>query len=194
MRWLAGFGYALALVASPLSVSAQVGEEGMEPTVEEQVPEEPAPPSEPSPEEPSLQLKLDDAGVGVVPPPPRTFNGYTLEEMRLRAKRAKIGLGVSGGVLLAGSVMGFVLLGEAAGGVSILVSRPQGRSSPLPRPPRHSWGAASSEQSLPASCCAFVSDSCAGCRESSTTEHRAASNGTSHGRGSCSEPGARSRA
>jgi hypothetical protein len=49
-----------------------------------------------------LQLKLDDAGVGVVPPPPRTPDGYTLEEMELRVKRAEIGLGVSAGLVLVG--------------------------------------------------------------------------------------------
>jgi hypothetical protein len=42
------------------------------------------------------------AGVGVVPPPPRTLDGYTLEEMELRVKRARIGLGVSAGVYALG--------------------------------------------------------------------------------------------
>jgi hypothetical protein len=80
------------LVALPLSASAQAGEES---TTVQPSAEEPAPSAEPAPEEPSLQLKLDDAGVDVVPPPPRTPDGYTLEEMELRVKRAKIGLGVS---------------------------------------------------------------------------------------------------
>jgi len=86
MRYLFGFMCVLALVALPLSASAQDTEEGAtaEPNLQEPVPEEPA-----------LQLKLDPAGVEVVPSPPRTPDGYTLEEMELRVTRAKIGLGVS---------------------------------------------------------------------------------------------------
>ena len=82
----------LAGLAVPQSVSAQPGEEG---TTAEPNAEEPAPSSEPAPEEPALQLKLDDAGLGVVPPPPRTRDRYTLEEMELRVKRARTGLIVS---------------------------------------------------------------------------------------------------
>jgi hypothetical protein len=70
------------------------------------------PSSEPASEEPALQLKLDDTGVDVVPSPPRTADGYTLEEMELRVKRAKIGFGVSVGALLVGSVMGLTALGK----------------------------------------------------------------------------------
>jgi hypothetical protein len=98
MRCLVGFVVVLALVALPLSASAQADEEGTaaEPNlVEEPAPEEPSPPTEPAPEEPALQLKLDAAGVDVTPSPSRTVDGYTLEEMELRVKRAKIGLGVS---------------------------------------------------------------------------------------------------
>ena len=75
-----------ALVALPLSASAQAGQEGKdsEPNLHE-----------PAPEEPALQLNLDAAGVEVAPSPPRTPDGYTLEEADLRVKRAKIGLGVS---------------------------------------------------------------------------------------------------
>ena len=64
MRYLVGFVFLLALVASPLSVSAQTGEEGetTEPNLQE-----PAPPSEPA-----LKLELDAAGVEVAPSPPRT--------------------------------------------------------------------------------------------------------------------------
>ena len=91
-----------ALVALPLSAGAQAAEEGATP---EPSAEEPAPSAEPAPEEPALQLKLDDTGVGVVPSPWRTPDGYTLEEMELRVKRAKIGLGVSGGVCGAGMVL-----------------------------------------------------------------------------------------
>jgi len=104
MRYLVGFVCVLAgLAALPLSASAQAGEqvEASEPDVVEAVPtpepapEEPPPSPETAPEEPALQLKLDAAGVDVVPSPPRTPDGYTLEEMELRVKRAKIGLGVS---------------------------------------------------------------------------------------------------
>jgi hypothetical protein len=55
-----------------------------------------------TPEVPALQLQLDDAGAGVAPRPPRTPDGYTLEEADLRVKRAKIGLGVSALAFVAG--------------------------------------------------------------------------------------------
>jgi hypothetical protein len=116
MRYLVGFVLAMALAVSPLIVSAQDAEEAttVEPNAEEPAPSSEPAPEEPAteakPEEPALELKLDDAGVGVVPSPPRTPDGYTLEEMELRVKRAKIGLGVSGGALLVGLVMGFVAL------------------------------------------------------------------------------------
>ena len=95
------------LVAAPLSASAQDTDKGW---VEEFYPElaprespqapppEPVPKepvSEPAPEEPALQLKLDDAAVEVVPPPPRTPDGYTLEEMDVRVRRARIALGLT---------------------------------------------------------------------------------------------------
>ena len=92
MRYLVGLVLAVALMASPLSVSAQQTEEG---TTPEPSAGEPAPTSEPAPEEPALQLKLDDAGVDVVPPPPRKPDGYTLKEMELRVRRAKIGFAVT---------------------------------------------------------------------------------------------------
>jgi hypothetical protein len=124
MRYVFGLMCVLAgLVASPQSMSAQAAEEGTteeqsvqdaapssEPVPEEPAPlsesasEEPVPQSEPAPEEPALQLKLDDAGVEVASRPSQTFNGYTLEEMKLRVKRAKIGLGVSAAVTVAGVV------------------------------------------------------------------------------------------
>jgi len=82
MRYLIGFMFLLAgLAALPLSASAQAVDEGTEPNVEE-----PAPTSEPAPEEPALELKLDVAGVEVAPSPPRTPEGYTLEEMELRKR------------------------------------------------------------------------------------------------------------
>ena len=101
MRYLVGFVFVLALVSAPLAVSAQAGEEGATP---EPNLEEPAPSAEPTPEEPALQLKLDSAGVEVVPSPPRTADGYTLHEMELRVKRARIGLGVSSIGLVAGGL------------------------------------------------------------------------------------------
>ena len=97
------------LVALPLSVGAQDVEEAA--TAEPGV-QEPAPSFEPPSEQPALQLQLDDAGVEVAPSPPRTEDGYTLEEMELRVERAKIGIGVSGGVFLAGVVMGSIYLAK----------------------------------------------------------------------------------
>jgi len=97
LRYLVGLAGALALLALPLGVSAQADEE----------PSSQEPSSEAAREEPTVQLQLDDAGVEVVPSPPRTADGYTLEEMDARVRRAAIGLGVSGlvfstGVVLAG--------------------------------------------------------------------------------------------
>jgi hypothetical protein len=99
MRYLFGLLCVCALVALPLSASAQAGEAA---TASEENLQEPAPPSEPAPEEPALQLKLDDAGVDVVPSPPRTVDGYTLEEMELRVKRAKMGLLAPAALIVAG--------------------------------------------------------------------------------------------
>jgi hypothetical protein len=102
MRYLVGSVFVLTLVASPLSVSAQDAEEA---TTAEPSAEEPAPPSEPAPEEPALKLELDPAGVEVVPSPPRTPDGYTLEEMDVRVRRAKIGLWSTAGAAVLGGVM-----------------------------------------------------------------------------------------
>jgi hypothetical protein len=103
MRYLVGFGCVLAaLVVSPLSASAQTAEGAA--TAEPGV-QEPAPSSEPAPEEPALQLKLDAAGVDIVPSPPQTVDGYTLEEMELRVRRAKIGLWSTAGATVLGGVM-----------------------------------------------------------------------------------------
>ncbi|NNE18114.1 MAG: hypothetical protein HKN10_06530 [Myxococcales bacterium] len=85
-----------ALSSSPLSASAQ--EEGSTPNRRQ-------PQSEPAQEAPALQLELDPAGVGVVPSPARTGDGYTLKEMERRAQRAKRGLGVSVVPLVAGGMM-----------------------------------------------------------------------------------------
>jgi hypothetical protein len=101
------------LVALPLSVSAQAGEEDAtsEPNLQELAPsfepdpenlKDSVPSSEPASEEPVLQLELDSAGVEVVPSPPRTADGYTLEEIEIHVRRAKIGLAVSAIPFLAG--------------------------------------------------------------------------------------------
>jgi hypothetical protein len=129
---------ALALLALPLSASAQGTDKGW---VEESYPElapresprpppresapkgkgttpepsivqEPALPPEPAPGEPALELTLDDAGVEAVPSP-RTVDGHTLEEMDRRVRRARIGLLSTTGVLVAGVV--FVASWGAAG-------------------------------------------------------------------------------
>jgi hypothetical protein len=93
MRYLGGFVFVVALVASPVSVSAQAVEEGTTPELS--VVQESSPSAEPAPEEPLLEIELDPAGVGVVPSQLRTVDGYTLEEMDVRVRRAKIGLGTS---------------------------------------------------------------------------------------------------
>ena len=114
MRCLFGFLCVCALVGtSPLRVGAQDAAEGAtsEPHLQE-----------PAPEEPALQLKLDAAGVDVVTSPPRTADGYTLEEMDVRLRRAKIGLGVSAGVM----VLGGVLMGVAAPNVNIMTGEDLG--------------------------------------------------------------------
>ena len=110
MRYLLGFLCVWALLGtSPLSVSAQAGEEGATPGPNLQ---EPAASSEPVSEEPALQLQLNSAGVDVVPSPSPTVDGYTLEEMDVRVRRAKIGIGSSalaffvGGILLASGLSG----------------------------------------------------------------------------------------
>ena len=90
MRYVVGFVLALALVASPLSVSAQAGEEG---TPSESNLREPAPASEPAPKGPALQLELDSAGVEVAQSRPTLEEGwYTLEEMDVREWRQPNGL------------------------------------------------------------------------------------------------------
>jgi hypothetical protein len=67
--------------------------------------QEPAPSSEPASEEPVLQIELTPAGVDVAPSQPRTVDGYTLEEMELRVRRARIGLLSTTGVAVVGAVL-----------------------------------------------------------------------------------------
>lgn len=82
--------------------------------------QEPAPSSESAPEEPALQIELTHAGVEVVPSPPPTVDGYTLEEMELRVRRATIGIGSSalaffvGGILVASGLGGACSWGGGA--------------------------------------------------------------------------------
>jgi len=90
------------LVALPLSVSAQAVEEGASPEPNLQ---EATPSSETAPEEPALQLELDAAGVEVVPSPPRTVDGYTLEEMERRVMLARLGVGVSAVPIFVGALL-----------------------------------------------------------------------------------------
>jgi len=89
------------LAASPLSVSAQDAEEQGSRLERWQL-EAFEHPDKPAPEEPALQLKLDEAGVEVAPSPPRTFLGYTLEQLELRKRRAAFGLIVPAALTIAG--------------------------------------------------------------------------------------------
>jgi hypothetical protein len=102
MRYLFGFLCVCALVGNlPLSASGQASEADTTPEPNLQ---EPAPSSQPASEDPALQLQLDKSGVEVVPSPPRTPDGYTLET-ELRVKRAKIGLWSTAGATVVGGVM-----------------------------------------------------------------------------------------
>lgn len=99
------------MMALPQGASAQAEDEAASSEASAQEPV-----SEPAPEEPTLQLQLDDAGVGVTPSPPWPPYGYKLEEAELRARGAKVGLGLSvipfviGATLL--GVSGLEALGE----------------------------------------------------------------------------------
>ena len=108
MRYLFVFLCLCALVAAlPQSASAQAGEEGAtsEPNLQE-------PSSEPAPEEPALQLQLDDTGVEVAPGyPPRTAEGYTLEQAEHAVETDRRGLIIS-------SVFFGVGVGALAGGLA----------------------------------------------------------------------------
>jgi hypothetical protein len=92
MRYVVGFALVAALVASPLSVDAQGDEVG-------------------TTSEAALQLvALDSTDMVFTLISSPTVHGYTLEEMELRVKRAKIGLGVSAGFM----ALGFALFFAAA--------------------------------------------------------------------------------
>ena len=125
MRYLLGSLCICALVGTlPQSVSAQAVEESK--AAVQAVDEGPS--SEPAPEEPALQLKLDDTGVEVAPSPPRTADEYALDKMKIRVKRAKIGLGVSAASLAAGGV----LVGVALPNLSCEEPAGSGNSCPIP--------------------------------------------------------------
>ena len=116
MRYVHGLVCVCAfLVAMPLSASAQDSEEDgswLERWHPEAFEDPAKPSSEPAPEEPSLQLKVDDAGVDVVRTPPPTADGYpatvdgtTVEELEVRVRRAKFGLIAPAAVTAAGVVV-----------------------------------------------------------------------------------------
>ena len=119
------------LVASPLGASAQAGEEEGSSRLERWRPEafvEPAAPAtERAADGPALQLKLTSAGVDVVPSTPRTVDGYTSEDVELRVRRAKIGVGVSTAAFVVGASM------AAGAGMNSLCFSFGGEPCPPPR-------------------------------------------------------------
>jgi len=126
-----GFIWVLGgLVASPLSASAQAGEENSSSRLERWHPEAFVDPAAPTTERaadgPALQLKLTPAGVDVAQSPPHTVDGYTREEMELRVRRAKIGVGVSTAAVVVGSSVG------AGGAISSLCFSFGGEPCPPP--------------------------------------------------------------
>jgi hypothetical protein len=131
MRYLVGFVCVLALLASPLGVSAQTEKE-VGSRLERWHPEAFVDPTKPAPE-PSLQLELDSAGVDVTPSPPRTPDGYTLEEMDVRVRRAGIGVGVS----VTAMVVGLAVSGGAAASSVCISFDP---TMPCPPPPTAAIG------------------------------------------------------
>jgi len=99
------------LAALPLGASAQPAEED---SLSSWQVDEGAGLEQPAPEKPALELKLDDAGVDVVPSPPRTVDGYTLEEIELRIRRARIGLLSTTGVFVVGAALSLVGAGTSS--------------------------------------------------------------------------------
>jgi hypothetical protein len=110
MRFVLAMVFA-GLAALPLGASAQPAEED---SLSSWQVDEGASLEQPAPEKPALELKLDEAGVWVMPGPALlTVDGYTLEEMNVRVKRARIGFLVSAGVCDAGAVL--LMVAAAAG-------------------------------------------------------------------------------
>jgi len=127
----------------PQSANAQAGGAA---TAAEPNLQEPAPSSEPASEGPALQLELTPAGVDVAPGPPRTFDGYTLEETDVRVRRAKIGLGSSAAALFAGGMFLGLVAVVTAGSISASeMSAPPNQSDAarLCGPARLCWWVAS---------------------------------------------------
>lgn len=91
------------LVASPLVVSAQGCEEGGS-TVERSHPEAPVAPTKPA-SDPALQMGIDSAGLEVTPSAQLTVGHPKLQEMDRRARRARIGLLSTTGVVVVGAVL-----------------------------------------------------------------------------------------
>ncbi|MBW1760079.1 MAG: hypothetical protein JRE45_01370 [Deltaproteobacteria bacterium] len=120
MRYFVGFAcVVVVLVASPLSASAQAGEEGTaaEPSAEQSVQS-----TQPTrsrlerwhPEafvDPALQLGVDSAGLEVTPTGPLTAEELQRqeEEAAARKRRVGIGVGVSVALVLAALLAGFVV-------------------------------------------------------------------------------------
>jgi hypothetical protein len=114
VRYLFGLVCVCALVGTlPLSVGAQDAEEG---AISEPALKHPSPSSEPAPEDPALQLKLDSAGLAVAPSPLRTVDGYTLEEMDVRVRRAAFGIVGSAVAFFVGATGGAPGVGVEGGG------------------------------------------------------------------------------
>ena len=96
MRYLVGFVCVLAaLAASPLGVDAQGNKAG-------------------TTSEAALQLvALDSPGMVFTLISSPTVDGYTLEEMELRVKRTKLGLGVSAGSMALGFALFFAATAQS---------------------------------------------------------------------------------
>lgn len=88
------------LLALPLGASAQAEAEQGASRLERWHPE-----AFVDPEKPVLQLDLHSTDLEVAPSGPRTVGGYTLEDMDFRARRARIGIGISSVAFAAGAAM-----------------------------------------------------------------------------------------
>ena len=107
MRYLVGFVCVLALLASPLGVSAQTEKE-VGSRLERWHPEAFVDPTKPAPE-PSLQLELDSAGLEVTPTALPTVEEFELRKTDLRKRRRTIGIGVSVIVVAVGVAVGVAM-------------------------------------------------------------------------------------
>ncbi len=124
LRWFVLVGSVCVLtglLASPTSASAQAGDEGGS-RLERWHPE-----AFVDPTAPALQLELPPAGFDVEPISPRTVDGYTRDEVELRVRRAKIGVGLSAVALAAGSSM-------VGGGMVSSICFSFGDADPCPPP------------------------------------------------------------